>query len=138
MSLTAVKLGPQLRKIAKTELGKVEKVVRSSFIELGTNIITSTPVDEGRLIANWMVAIGSADTSTTTDTDVSGGESMGRLTQKVSALDLGQELYMTNSLPYAERIEYEGHSSQKAPAGMVRVNVADWTQIVNRNAAAYL
>ena len=31
-------------------------------------------------------------------------------------------IYMTNSRPYAARIEYEGWSREKSPFGMVRKN----------------
>jgi hypothetical protein len=46
-------------------------------------------------------------------------------------------VYMTNSLPYAEKIEYEGYSRQ-APQGMLRANVAKWQRIVKAKAKAYL
>ena len=38
--------------------------------------------------------------------------------------------YLTNNSPYAERIEYEGHSTQ-APDGMVRINAIKFQQTLN-------
>ncbi|WP_162455859.1 hypothetical protein [Pseudoxanthomonas kalamensis] len=39
---------------------------------------------------------------------------------------------MANNLPYANRIEYDGWSHTKAPAGMVRVSFARIRQIVSK------
>lgn len=132
MATSSLKLGPQLRKISAKSMEKAERVVKASLIELGTNVITRTPVDTGQARRNWLYAYGAADRSTTTETDRTGGERIGALTKSVSVLDIGDEFYMTNSLPYIKRLEYEGWSNQ-APSGMVRVSTVDWPQIVDIN-----
>ena len=43
----------------------------------------------------------------------------------------GQTIFITNSLPYAYRLEYDGWSRQ-APAGMVRVTVVEFAQRFER------
>ena len=50
------------------------------------------------------------------------------MTAGVHPLKLGDTAYLVNNLPYAVPLEY-GHSSQ-APAGMVRVTIAEFQQIV--------
>ena len=42
--------------------------------------------------------------------------------------DKDSVVYLTNNLPYAARIEYDGWSHTKAPEGMVRKNVIRITQ----------
>ncbi|MNJ81742.1 hypothetical protein D3C77_807050 [compost metagenome] len=48
---------------------------------------------------------------------------------QVQALTIGQTAFIVNNLPYAIPLEY-GHSSQ-APAGMVRVTLANFQRIVD-------
>jgi hypothetical protein len=42
-----------------------------------------------------------------------------------------EAFYLSNNAPYILRIEYEGHSSTKAPEGMVRVSLAEVGMLVN-------
>lgn len=84
----------------------------------------------GRFKANWNVSFGAADTTTTTSTDVSRGNAEA---EKALTLPLGGVMYISNGLPYARRLEYEGWSTQ-APAGMVRVSAINFAQYV-RDAA---
>ena len=44
----------------------------------------------------------------------------------------GFTFYMTNNLPYGERLEY-GWSS-KAPSGMVRITLAEYDMIIQQEA----
>lgn len=115
---------------------KIKGAVQASFVELGANIIVGTPVDAGTLVNNWVGAIGSVDYSNDNDADASGTKSTISLNVAADQLDEGKVMYFTNSMPYAHRIEYDGHS-EKAKAGMVRVNVAQWDNIVKRNIRAY-
>lgn len=105
-----------------------DKVFRSSAIQLFTDIVKMTPVDTGRLRANWQPSFGSPST-TETQAD---GDPTAQIKAYFSAAKLNQVLYLANNLPYATAIEYDGHSAQ-APAGMVRVNAARWSRIVEEN-----
>lgn len=93
---------------------RMEDTARKSFIRLGQFIITESPVDKGRFAANWQFAYGQPDTSTK-DGDFAGqAEKQGAITKlatELNSLHLNSVFYMTNSLPYAERLEY-GHSAQ--------------------------
>jgi hypothetical protein len=42
-------------------------------------------------------------------------------------------IFLSNSLPYAARIEFDGWSHTKAPQGMVRRNVARFNQLLREN-----
>jgi hypothetical protein len=115
-------------------LKRVDKVRRASALEVFMLTIYATPVDTGRLRGNWQTAINSPKTSHITRLDKAGGEAVAEAMANLgSMVDV---VYMTNSLPYAEKIEYEGYSRQ-APNGMVRVSAAKWQRIVQEKAKAY-
>lgn len=128
MSLTT-----DLQKIAARNKQKLLKVAQNSLMRVGGRIVVMSPVDNGRFINNWMSAYGSADTATSEALNKTGAESVGRLDAKLNGLSVGQVFYFTNSLPYAERLEYGW--SEKAPNGMVRLSVANWQTIVAQEVA---
>jgi len=120
-------LAKDLLKIASKRKQDVNEIVQSSFFQAGQRTISRTPRRTGRAAANWLSAIGDYDGSTTEDTDPS--KSGALLLRKSNELELGEEFYFTNSLPYIERLEYEGWSAQ-APSGMLRVSLAEFPRIV--------
>lgn len=131
-------LSTDLAKIAARNKAKLLKVAQNSLMRVGGAIIAKSPVDSGRFKNNWLAAYGAPDTSTTENVaKTSLGEGRGavyeRYKAKLSGLDDGQVFYFTNSLPYAERLEYGW--SEQAPAGMVRLSVANWQSIVAEEVA---
>ena len=128
MSLTT-----DLQRIAQRNKAKMVKVAQNSLMRIGGAIVAKSPVDSGRFKNNWMSAYGAPDESTTnsfakTELGEGRGAVVGKLKAKLDLLDTGQFFYFTNSLPYAERLEYGW--SQQAPGGMVRLSVASWQSIV--------
>lgn len=117
-----------LRRFANLTSQKMETVVKSSLVRIGTSIVVKSPVDEGRFINNWLAAYGTADTTVSMSVDPSGQSSINRLRMSVNGLNFREYFYFTNSLPYAVPLEY-GYSD-KAPAGMVRISVAAWENIL--------
>lgn len=131
-------LSTDLAKITARNKAKLLKVAQNSLMRVGGAIIAKSPVDSGRFKNNWLAAYGAPDTSTTENVaKTSIGEGRGavyeRYKAKLSGLDDGQVFYFTNSLPYAERLEYGW--SEQAPAGMVRLSVANWQSIVAEEVA---
>ena len=122
-----------LSKFAKLTENKMELVVKKAFIGLSSDIIKDTPVAEGRLRANWQVGINKFDESTTEDIDKSGSTTIARVEGDSNRFKLGDTITLSNNLPYAHRIEFEGWS-KKAPAGMVRINVIRWQQHLDTQA----
>lgn len=136
-----------LAAFAKKAPEQARTVVRKVSIDLLTATVLRTPVGNpdlwqskppkgyvgGRLRANWTVSIGAPDTTTTAAIDKSGAATIGAGSATIEAADTTQAIYMTNSLPYALPIEY-GHSGVQAPAGMVRVSVADFQAFVDKAA----
>lgn len=116
----------QLRAIATKRKESMRQVAVRSVLQVSTSVIKETPVEEGTLRGNWNPQIGTPDTSTDYSKTMSPITS---ITSECFRMKLGDKFYLTNSMPYAEPIEY-GHSRVKAPLGMVRISVALWQQIV--------
>ncbi|CAI8733606.1 Prophage PssSM-02 [Pseudomonas sp. IT-P44] len=83
----------------------------------------------GRFRANWHLSIDVVENVTFDEVDPGGQETIAALVSAVSDFTAGQTAYLINNLPYAIPLEY-GHSKQ-APAGMVRITVARFQQIVD-------
>ena len=122
-----------LKKFADLTEDKMEVVVKKSFIGLSSDIIKDTPVDKGTLRANCFPAVNKFDDSTTKATDKSGAGAIANVRDEANRYRLGDTLTLSNNLPYAQRIEFEGWS-KKAPAGMVRINVIRWQQHLDEQA----
>lgn len=120
----------QIKRIAEKRLKDAEEVAQTSLINLGNEIINTTPIDRGGLINSWMSNIGGPSLATRGE-NTSGTDSIAELQEKAIALNLGDDFYFTNSMPYAHRIEHKSHS-QKAPDGMVRINTLRWESIVEK------
>ena len=100
----------------------VDKAVRTIAMDLYNNITQMTPIDTGRAKGNWNTGIGAPDTSI----------SENATTVKPFKAKIGDGLkaiYITNNLPYINKLEYG--SSQKAPNGMVRVSINNFKMEMN-------
>ncbi len=111
-----------------------EHVVRKVGLDLTASVVRRSPVDTGRFRANWNLSIGRMDTLTTPATDKSGRVAVERARVLLNGWQVDQDIYLTNSLPYAIPLEY-GHSQKQAPHGMVRITVAEFQTFVNAAAA---
>lgn len=100
--------------------------------EISDRLVMKSPVDKGRFINNWMVGNGAIDTTTNENTTEKNAAILKNSLEINSIKINGQTIYITNSLPYAYRLEYEGWSKAKAPAGMVRVTLAELNSITNK------
>lgn len=130
-------------KLAEKVKLDVETVVRKSTLDVFSAVAVRSPVDTGRFRANWNVSYGAVDTTVTASTD------QGRVnteTQKALTLPVGGVVYMSNSLPYAQKLEYggypnppknptgktEGGYSIQAPRGMVRISQLEFNDYVQK------
>lgn len=119
--------GAQIAKFAEKTKTDIDVVVRTVTLNVGASLIQQSPVLTGRFRANWMIGLGSPDETTTEDTDANA--STGRIAQAVGTAKAGGIIYLTNSLPYANRLEL-GWSKQ-APAGFVAATADTWRQYLN-------
>ncbi len=95
-------------------------------------ILQKTPVGIGTLRGSWTISIGSQDrapankeTNAKQGSPLSSEElaSFKSAIASMSELGLGQIVWINNAMPYVLRIEFDGHSSVKAPAGMVQISI---------------
>lgn len=118
-----------LSKFKKKAMQDYSKVRRTAAISLFSSVVMETPVDKGVLRNNWFASIGNVSSETTTEVDTQGNETIKRIENAIKGEKLTDPIFLTNNLPYAATIEYDGHS-QQAPQGMVRINAARWDEIV--------
>lgn len=136
----------QIAGFGKNTADAVQGVRRSATLALFNSVIMDTPVDTGRLRGNWQITEGQPASGTVATPDEGPNPASGpsgaapQNTQNVKdAVDRivlpstgDNEIFLTNNLPYAWRVEFEGHSHTKAPQGMVRRNIQRFGQIVRK------
>jgi hypothetical protein len=109
---------------AKTEK-QIKTVIQKITMEAFRGVIEKTPVDKGHLLGNWSPSIGTPTTTAYPDRiDKDGSATIGAAQKVVFDWNCIGSIFLCNNLPYAGAIEY-GHSKVKAPAGMVRVTLAE-------------
>lgn len=106
---------------------KADLVVRKVAIELQTSMIEKSPVDTGRFRSNWACGIGAVNTSIANQ---AGADAKGQTATALQGWKPGQTIYLSNSLPYARRLEFGW--SQQAPSGMVRLSVQEYGQYLKK------
>lgn len=119
-----------IKEFAEKTERNVNDVKQTVAIDLFGSIIKSSPVDTGRFRGNWNASIGSPDLSVSESADVSGQSSTSEMTKTITTSTVNDSLFMSNNLPYAERLEY-GWSKQ-APSGMVRINIARFQAAIQK------
>lgn len=118
-----MKFAAGVNKWANKTIQGVEKLRKAIVLELFSSTILDTPVDEGRLRGNWQISSGAPETNTVEITDPTGETTVKKVEDFTRGLKPDQAaVFLTNNLPYAYRVEYDGWSHTKAPAGMVRKN----------------
>lgn len=137
-------------KVLEKAGAKAEMVVRAAGMELLKRVIEKSPVGDpsmwknpesapegyvgGRFKANWNVAIGSIDHGISAPPDKSGASAISRGTGIAMSFPMGAVVFITNSMPYSRRIEYDAWSKQ-ASAGVVRITVIEYREIIKQVAA---
>lgn len=120
-----------------------EKIVKLAAIELFKRIIFSTPVGNptlwkseappgytgGSARNNWFLSF---KTPSDRDDRAASGRQATESIKQLRLIERSKSMVyiLTNNLPYIERLE-KGWS-QQAPAGMLRKNVKNWDDIVNK------
>lgn len=111
---------------------RAEKMVRGTVIGCASRIIKRTPVDEGTLRGNWQPSINQPVYTPISRQDTSGAAVDADIAREGQRLTIGAVFYMTNNLPYAARIEFDGWS-EKAKQGMMRIEVLETAAAIRAN-----
>lgn len=117
-------LGPgekKHRKLGKVRMAEGLKKRYSSYVG-------------GRFRANWNYSVGAPDETTTQWVDPSGDRTIRKIIAQSRGAKAGHVYYLTNALPYAQRLE-NGWSKQ-APQGMVKLTVMDLPRRLEAYAAS--
>jgi hypothetical protein len=112
--------------------GIPERVIRGTLFGVASRIIKRSPVDTGRFRNNWQASVNSPAVGVTSATDKTGNAAVQESSALINNFQIGATFYLTNNLPYANRLEY-GWSKQ-APSGMVRRTVAEIEQRIKEAA----
>jgi len=100
---------------------------------LDAKIIQKTPVDKGNLRWNWFIGVGGINYTTEENASGTANDAMARNNAVINTTKYnGQSIFISNSLPYAYRIEYEGWSHTKAPAGMMRLSIEEMRTVASK------
>jgi hypothetical protein len=102
----------QIQEIIRKLKANADILVSTVVLETQTRLKEESPVDTGRFRGNWMISEDEIDDSTYD----------GEAPPYSLEITAGKNYYITNSLPYAQRLA-EGHSKQ-APAGWIELIAA--------------
>lgn len=117
----------QLSNWTRKQIPRLQAEREEILMRLFRAVVMDTPVLEGTLRGNWQASSVSPITSELANRTVA--QVMNEVQQVLRGAHLAEDIYLRNNLPYAYPIEYYGHSSVKAPQGMVRKNVMRLSQI---------
>jgi hypothetical protein len=125
---------PTISALLRGYRGDTLSLFRMSSAALTTKVVTRTPVLFGSLRASWAPSNGQPITNNVTITHQTESYQPQRnaITQVINSLQLGDVYSLGNGQPYVRKVEYEGHSSMKAPAGMLGISVAEFDGMVRR------
>jgi len=113
-----------LRNFSDNMRERLESEVKVVLLDLTARIQRNTPVDTGRLRGNWQVSWNIPIATTTSDNLLTIQDNE----RYIRGREILDKFWITNNLPYVYRIEFEGWSHTKAPAGMVRKSIAEVTR----------
>lgn len=116
---------------------KLEEKARAHTIALFRKIVSRTPVDTGKTRANWNVSIGAPNFNVGQSVVLS--RPMAQVA-KIKKYEVGSVVYLANGSQNIRLLEYGGYPqvpkhptgktvggySSQAPAGMVRISVAEF------------
>lgn len=107
-------------------------VVRKVVLDCWARLIAKSPVDTGRFRRNWQYSVNARATGTVEGNWTSENRAAPPATPKVAAGAFGEVHWITNNVPYANRLE-TGWSKQ-APLGMVGITAMEFNSIVSQAA----
>lgn len=114
----------RIRKVAKDIEDNASEVCRNTASRISKSLtMEDTPVKSGQARNNWRASVGIPITGALfgKSFDTSGTEAHGKNNQQIAKQKPGQDIYITNNLPYIKRLN-NGWSKQ-APAGFVEAAV---------------
>lgn len=118
-----------LKKITDKAGANADLVVRKVAIDILSSVVNKSPVDTGRFRGNWQLSIGNVDSTINSADDKTGAGAIAKGSAELAGFKSGKTIFISNSLPYAHRLEYDSWSRQ-APQGMVRLTVIEFKRML--------
>jgi len=109
---------------------KMNRVRQEASIQMFGQVIEDTPVDTGLLVNNWQLGVNTVPTEKIDSVDPTRQLAFNRIALAVRSSKMTDELNFVNNADHFVPIEFDGHSQGKAPFGMLRINLAQWDEIV--------
>lgn len=140
----------QFRRNQQIVLDTAGKVINQTLQEMYKRMIDRTPVgnpalwrfpapkdyEPGTLKKSWRISFKNTQRDAKGRfASTSGVVGSGGISMKIKSTNTRETATIYNPQPYADRVEY-GWSSQ-APKGMMRITVAEYTGLMDKNAAKY-
>ncbi len=108
---------------------KMTVIPRKVALEVLRRVVMRTPVRSGRARGNWQTSVGSPMGNEVARTDKGGGATISAAVPTIESWDAANvAIFLMNNVPYIQRLE-DGYSDQ-APAGMVKITVAEFEGLV--------
>lgn len=117
--MSAQKFNLQLSEFIPKAEKEAAKIVRLIALDLYSRITLRTPVDTGRARAGWALSVNAP--SNWVPPEGLGG--VQPVQSDISGFNLDQVIYIVNNVSYV--VYLENGSSDQAPAGMVRISLAE-------------
>jgi len=112
-----------------------DKVFRGTSIAMTKSIVERTPVDTGRARGNWFPTLGTPSTKVVESEDYPSDDAIvGRAAKTLNSHKMGQSFYLTNNLPYIQRLENGWSEQARNPNGMVEITVNEFQREVDKQA----
>lgn len=140
---------------------QTEQIIKKTVFDLTSSIIQDTPVDSGRLRANWLVSFNTPIDAELKLEDKEGDATIAKAKALINGNKIPLVYWIQNNLPYANVVEFGlypnpvklgsrtkqatkgspvkyqvlsvGGFSAKAPQGMVRINILRFNKYLQAN-----
>lgn len=119
----------QVEQFSEKAFDALDKVFQEVVVDLGTSVVTLSPVLTGRFRGNWQLTVGAPANYSLVTTDPEGVTTLAKIKQEALKLESGQIAWLANQLTYGQLIETGDHSP-KAPQGVVGITAVKFLAMV--------
>lgn len=116
-----------------------EKIIRKACIDLYRMIVERTPVETGRAKVNWMISTTKSDSTLSAGEDgLSANEIKSIIEAEIRDFSFDiqdDQVIIYNNLEYIP--DLENGTSKQAPAGMVAISLAEFTNYFNKELSKF-
>ena len=119
----------EITRLAGTVQANIPKMQKEAALAIVTEVAYATPVDTGQASGNWLTTVGPSS-APYTEGPSNPDASINNVMPALSSLGMGQEVHITNDVPYI--IELNNGRSEQAEAGFVEMAAEHALHILGR------